>query len=525
MIIYTHPQAINHVPHHLLLSGVETARGEILLYPRQFVPTGLFFKAAAHAARVFGASALALKSTTSFYWLFALALIFLCGKFIKDAEAGLWAALVFCSMTFANTLSRGFDIHVPRMAWELAVLASVIAFMRFGKWRYLVIAALSLVAGFYYRAIPSDGPLFLIGVSGAIASAPLFAWWSQRKTHPKVFYLIAAATPVALLFACRWIWAGGAIGIHHYLEEAFRYQSGPGGVAGVFIHALAYPAYLCLTAIGLPVLILALVAVPAAIRDRNSSFGYWLPVLCAPLVILTLIPKKNAYYACVVLPFLALGIGVGVRLIVKKRPKFAIPALALILIANLAAWFGVRQDLPLGPFAEAFQLAGPYHYRATQPNDLAIKRMQRLEEMTDKACAPEGSCLIGLLGVIPDELEIFAPTAVSRPGAKLVKMLQFDIPQSQWDFDILVINTASFSPNYSEVFDGKIDMNDLRGVAWHIDRQIGLLNRRDNYRESALNVLGERTSKYRYAGRFEYLDYYFALNRRMSSNIETAEPS
>ncbi|MCZ7583952.1 MAG: hypothetical protein M5R36_11745 [Deltaproteobacteria bacterium] len=98
------------------------------------------------------------------------------------------AALALSSMAFANTSSRAFDVHVPRMAFELAVyFALASARRRTAPWSW-IFAPAALIAGFRFAPNPSDGPLFLIGVSGLIAGA------AAGEARDR-----GARTPVALL--------------------------------------------------------------------------------------------------------------------------------------------------------------------------------------------------------------------------------------------------------------------------------------------------------------------------------------
>jgi hypothetical protein len=508
VIILAHPDAINHIPHHLITNGVEVARDSVLVHPRERVPSGLFFKSAAFVTRFVGLSEATFKLTTSAYWLAALALLYLCGAYIKDAQTGLWAALAFCAFTFANNFSRGFDVHVPRMAWELAVCAPLIAWMRYRKPHYPLMAIAPIIIGMHYVATPSDGPLFLIGISGAVATAIAYQWWSLRQSHPKLFYIAAALIPIAAWRIARLAYDNPSFEVDHFMEEAVREQFLAGGLSIIPLHALAYPLYIGLVAIGVPSLILAIVSLTASVRDKSKTLRYWLPSLFAPLLILTMIPKKNPTYICVVLPFIALGMGVGIRRIVKSRPKFAWIAIILILAGNLGVWLGVRQDLPIGPFSNAFQSEPPYHYLAAKPDDLTIQRRKRLRAVADEACKKGDHCRIALVGIIPNELEIFLPVATKHPGAKLVKLLQHGGSEVRWDFEVLLLNTASFSATLRNPFPTDVDMGDLGAVASLIDKRCEELKRRGIYVGKAAKLLGERAGGYRYTGHFEGLDYY-----------------
>ncbi|MCZ7583954.1 MAG: hypothetical protein M5R36_11755 [Deltaproteobacteria bacterium] len=186
ILVRAHPSDVIQFPHHYIIQAYEAARGADIRYPITYDRNDLFFRFAAPWVRAFGESPVVARLTTTAYWLAALVLAFLAGLAAKDARAGLIAALALAAMDFPNTYSRGFDVHVPRMMWELAVLAPLFASFRPG-WRWAAAAAAvapALGAGFSPSI--SDAPLFFLGVSGAAGAWVL--WQAIRLRTPSPIF-------------------------------------------------------------------------------------------------------------------------------------------------------------------------------------------------------------------------------------------------------------------------------------------------------------------------------------------------
>lgn len=510
LILAVRAEELNHLPHHYLLGAVEMARGQVPVEPPQVRTGGLFYEFPVLLTRILGLSQFSLKFSTTFYWLGALSLLTLAGWWLVGPQAGWLAALALSAMAFANNFSRAFDVHVPRLMWETAVLAGLAAYWRTRKWYALLPAAAGFFGGVRTNPGLSDSLLFVMGAAApAVYLIGLHLIELAREKKRLRFW---ATFPVALLVAVnllkRWVLYNPQANIDYVATEAGRHL---GGSASVLLQACAYPAFLVGTALGLPVLGLLLWAVVPALRAKGWPGRVWLVGFLAPLLALTLLPKKNGYYLAVALPYLALGIGIGLDRIVQKRRRTWALILSLALAGNLLSWMRAQPVIDLGPLNAAFQSPPTDGYQATPLKPITLARQARLRELAGQACGEGEACRIAWIGDVSDELEIFLDLTIADPRVVFVKVLSPILAPPAESFALAVIHTGAFGAEEDTdgpvLFPSDVEMTDPALVAAEAQRLILENKLAERYIEAESRII-QALSEMNYLGRFESLDCY-----------------
>ncbi len=517
-ILSRRPHDLNHIPHHYLIFGLEAVRGYPLVHPTTVNTENGFFLAPAFVLQRLGVSEFALKFTTTAYWIAALFLLFASGAFAMDRRAGLLAALVFSAMAFPNNFSRAFDVHVPRMMWELAVLASLLAFLRHRSWIALLPAAGAAYLGTMYAPAISDTPLFLLGVSGAILGTVILKLAQLKRLDQGRFVAALLATLfLGWLVADKWLLHHPGINPGYLFKEIFQFGAGAPSssswITRLGLHLGAYPAFLLSIGLGAPMAVLAVASLYPSLKEKGPASRVWIFAFLIPLAALTLVFKKNGYYAAVTLPYLALGMGIGLARILKNRPWGWVIVLGAVLWGNLGVWLDADFRYGTGPFEKAFQSSPSHGYRARPPKDLSLEHRDRLLKTADSACRKDGPCRIALVGILPDQVEIYLPVAIAFPRSRLVKVLDPQIADmGRGPFEIAVINTSAFQEGAGEElknpFPEAIDMADAELVGGLVEK--GISGPRAPYylKESAKEAVEKALRGLEHLGRFNNLDYY-----------------
>jgi len=512
LILAVRANELNHLPHHYLIGAVEMARGSAPVEPPQVKTGGLFYAFPVFLTRVLGLSLFSLKFSTTFYWLGALLLLAMVGWWLAGPRVGWLAALALSAMAFANNFSRAFDVHVPRLMWEAVVLAGLAAYWRSRKWYALPLAAAGLIGGVRTNPGVSDGLLFLLGAAPAGYLILLHLVELAREGRRARFWL---TLPPALLAAVnllkRWVLYNPQVNFDYVTTEAGRSL---GGATDLLSQALAYPAFLAATALGIPASLLFLGSLIPALRAKGWAGRVWLIGLLIPLLVLTWMPKKNGYYLAVTLPYLALGIGIGLDRIVKKHRLAWVLILAPALAGNLLSWMRAQPIIDLGTLNAAFQSPPTDGYQAAPLKPLSLARQTRLKELAGRTCGKDKNCRIAWIGAAPDELDIFLETALAQPCAVLVKVLNPIIePPVPGSFALAVLYTGAFAADEDTdsptLFPVSSAMDDPVRVAAEVQRLI-LENRLvERYPDAEMRIARALTGL-RYLGRYEGLDYYVA---------------
>jgi hypothetical protein len=503
---------LNHLPHHYALGVVESARGTAPADPARVANRGLFFAFATRATAVLGLSPWAIKFTTTFYWLAALTALALAGWWLAGPRVGWLAAATLSAMAFANNFSRAFDVHVPRFCWELVVLAGLVAYRRYRAWPALAVVAAGYWLGLRYSPGLSDSLLFLLGVAAPTAyltGVHLFELWREGRRKRRRFWLtLVVAAGLGLRLVVVWVLNNPNVSLRYVAKETARHA-----VDSIAAHAAAYPAFLAAIALGAPVVLLLAVAAWPALRVKHPAAWVWLVGALAPLVVLTFVAKKNGYYLAVILPYLALGIALGLDRLIDKRRWVLAPVALLVLAGNVLSWGAIQPQFPLGPLVEVFQSPPTDGYQAAPLKAISRARRERLRAFAESACADRAVCRIAWVGVTPDELEIYLPTAIALPRAVLVGVLDPVVADPAPPFALAVVNTAAFGAAADEDFPvpfaPSVAAGDPATLAAALEQGRLAHGFTERYAPAEERVIQALTGL-RFAGRFDDLDYFTA---------------
>ncbi|MCZ7583955.1 MAG: hypothetical protein M5R36_11760 [Deltaproteobacteria bacterium] len=396
-----------------------------------------------------------------------------CGRLAHGRRAGLIAAFMLAAYPFANMMSRAFDVHVPRMTAILGVFASLLAYRRFGRLIWLAPGGAFLLFGLALAPSVSDAPLFALGIAGpvgAVAAGGLARLAGERT--------LTFSIAVAALLGGVWILyavysaSNPAFNIAYVLREAWTAPAN----ATIFDHVKAYPVYLTLRAVGFVGMGLALAAVHPAWKAETPGARLWMAGVLVPLILLTVVAKKNGYYAGIMLPYLAVGTGIGLAPMTVDRRWFSLLVFIAVLAGCVRESLELRHDaLPRRPWP-AFQSVpedAPQY-----PSKFTLSQRDDLLEILRRVCKqPAVPCRVAIAGIVPDEQRVVAPAARAYPELAVSRILH---PRAEagtgGPFDVLVLNPSAFGPtpddNFVGTFGAYIHYTDTAAVADAIERAI-----------------------------------------------------
>ncbi|MCC6159674.1 MAG: hypothetical protein IT350_16600 [Deltaproteobacteria bacterium] len=325
-------------------------------------------RAAARGARAFGGSyAAQMLPQTALLAVLIAVCAWIAARVAGPFAAGL--AAIVCAVTPANLLAAlAFDDQLFNMTATAIVVALLVEATRTGRaWIALVAGGIGAIV-WRFAFVPSNGVLALgcvacacTGMFADLAVArragAASASTKARLARP---WVVAMAAFVAAL-------AGGiALGefarelpLDYYSREAINVPAAASGAADTARGLALYAARMWRTDLG-PVLCAALVlgAIGLARSGSPHRFGL-LAWLVVPLVVLSAIPKKNAYYILPALAAVPIVIGAGIAAWPRVLRILAGAACVLGAGALSVAWFtGLVANEPLsGEWTRHFQEA------------------------------------------------------------------------------------------------------------------------------------------------------------------------
>ncbi|MCZ7583953.1 MAG: hypothetical protein M5R36_11750 [Deltaproteobacteria bacterium] len=181
--------------------------------------------------------------------------------------------------------------------------------------------------------------------------------------------------------------------------------SSVGAAALLALHLSAYPVFLVGAGMGLFASAIVIPGVVLACAKWRTSW----PVLlgaAVPLALLTVVAKKNGYYAGIVMPPLAVAAGMGLADTVAARRFLWAPIAAVALAGTAAVWMRAPTQVLPRAYDTVFQYKGLFNYRAEPLPPFAQRAVRALSETVDEACGDRPRCHIGIVGELPNEMEI-----------------------------------------------------------------------------------------------------------------------
>lgn len=325
-------------------------------------------RAAAWSARAFGGSyAAQMLPQTALLALLIAVCAWIAGRVAGPFAAGL-AAMV-CAVTPACLLAAlAFDDQLFNMTATAFVVALLVEATRAGRaWIALIAGGIGAIV-WRFAFVPSNGVLVLgcvacacagmfLDVSIAGRAGAASAATKARLVRPWAVAVAAFALALAVGIALGEF--ARELPLDYYSREAVNVPVAPGGAADAARGFALYAAQMWTTDLG-PVLFVALVLGALGLARSASPRRYALLAWCVvPLVVLSAIPKKNAYYILPALTAAPIVIGAGIA--AWPRVVRVVTAAACVLGAGALsiAWFaGVVAHEPLsGEWTRHFQEA------------------------------------------------------------------------------------------------------------------------------------------------------------------------
>ncbi len=338
-------------------------------------------RAAAWCSRTFGGTyAARMAPQTALLAILIVVCAWIAGRMAGPFAAGLAAAL--CAVTPANLLAAlAFDDQLFNMVATVAIVALLIEATSAGRLGFALAAGALGAAVWRFAFVPSNGVLALgcvacacgglfvdASIAGRVGSASTAT--RARLARPWIVAMSAFAAALA---------AGIALGefvreipLEYYSREAGNAPVASKGAVDLVRGFALYVARMWNTDLG-PILFVTLVVGTIGLARSGATHRFTLLAwLYAPLVALSAIPKKNAYYVLPALVAAPIVIAVGIAASIAAWPRRirALAAIACVLGAGglSVAWFaGFVAHEPLsGEWTRHFQEAPNFSPGAPQ---------------------------------------------------------------------------------------------------------------------------------------------------------------
>lgn len=309
--------------------------GHLATFPHGYLPPhfSLYNLAARLTAMVLGKNHLGLVFVSTLYWLVLGAAIFMLTARLAGRRAGLTAMVFVLLMPASLGWSRAIAPSIAVAAWPAVGIWLLVQSRGLARplpaLGFAALAALTPVVG--ESAGDAAQMLMVFAVAGGyvLLLPPVNESQSRRRTVLVVAGM--ALVFVALLNTIR------LERVLDYLRTEGVDLSGTKYAAGNIFQEpaalLSYPALLWGHHLGPAYCLLAVAALVSALWRPDRKNGLPLVWFLAPLVISTLMPKKDYSYLLAALPALAVLVGLGAARLTK--PTHARLALAIVLVLGL----------------------------------------------------------------------------------------------------------------------------------------------------------------------------------------------
>lgn len=267
-------------------------------------------------------------------------LLFLMGCQLRRPWGGVLAALLLPLLPEVAFMGRRWAAQVPHM---FMVSAAALCMLRArGLSRPLPtlgFAAFVLLGG--TLTLTTENGLFLLAAGGMVLGVVPWALW-KGPARPRTS--VGSALVVGVLALVLWHQLRGGLGQGYYVDELMAPEQ---SALVPWWHPRALSAYLrygFVSSVGLVPSVAFLVGLGLFAwrgRQRGAPLGW----LLFPLLLLSLIDKKNTYYVAVLYPVVALVAGVGLAALPWRWLRY--PLLAVPLLFAWKDWH--RYSFPAVP--------------------------------------------------------------------------------------------------------------------------------------------------------------------------------
>lgn len=362
--------------------------GQLWNYLSSTLPPDLFSFTGVAGRALFGADPDSLLITMLVLLLLTQLLLFDIGRRLGSPWGGVLAALLLPLAPDTAVMTRRWAAQLPHMLLLVAAASTLLRSRSFTRpWPTAGFVTVVLV-GMSYSVWLTDDLLFL-GAAGCMAAGAALRGLILDRGPTEGTSVgrkrVAAGAGVTLLLVAGgcWLLIIHRLQLGYYVAEshAVQYQAAPPWS----LHALSgYLRWMWRDAQG-PLLCVAALVGAALMAWRGRGRAELLCWLLLPLLALSLIAKKNAYYLIIIYPVVPLVTALGLA----RLPRWWLraPVMLALLAAAWVPWqrasFTASSGPPprLGDYDTAFQTVNPpaLGYRQDGPHDRALRliRSQR----------------------------------------------------------------------------------------------------------------------------------------------------
>ncbi len=311
------------------------SHGQLLAGLSETLPPDLLSLTAMAGRAVFGLHPDFLHYTLLLMLVLAQLLLFDIGKRLASPWAGVLAAALFPMMPDMGALARQWAAQLPHALLLLAALDCTLRSKGFS--RPLPSAGFALVAllGACFSGWPTDNMLFLAAAASIAAGATLRGL--LRGTDPygepvARARVLAGSLAVCLIVALvSWFLLFSQTPLSYYLSETQGDLYAARAGRWSWVSTSGYLRLAWSSTLG-PALCIATIVGGGlfAWRGRGrAELGTW---LLLPLLLLSLLAKKNSYYAAIVYPAVPLVIALGLAAVPWRALRWGSMGLVLLLV-------------------------------------------------------------------------------------------------------------------------------------------------------------------------------------------------
>jgi len=293
--------------------------------------------------------------------------VFTAASLAGDSGDGLLAVVLLSTTPYVMTCSRVYDIHLVRMAAISLVLMGLYCFHKAPSARTLILLVFTALLGQYLCPLGTPYRFFILAVFAP--AVWVVARGICRKEKIGQYILTGLLLAVIFLFPL-----GKIFGYSFHEWPMFKFQL----LQFLFYEpvptilptisddprALLASVYaLWQVTLSWPLNILYLVGFAAFVWRGSGDRVFWLLAVVLPLVIITVLYKRNIYYIANILPALSVAVALGLGALCRRLPSpMRIILILLVFGLHLGYVFHAVTPGSLSPNWQNLFVAGRTQY-------------------------------------------------------------------------------------------------------------------------------------------------------------------
>lgn len=261
-----------------------------------------------------------------FHLVVLLLAVYLAGRLTGKESSGFWAALLLSATPFVLTVSRVYDVHLPRLTAIALVLAAAADFQKrktpgaiirlLGAW-LLGVLLCSSTSNYLFFNLAVAGPLAVTLLPGLLAAEHRR---SSLIAAGCLAVALAAVTPFLMTYHS---FMDPVLAQAPKLDVSLSFWNNPNAVWRQPAATVAYPVALFQALLSPPLAVVVVLGFLLMFFRPGPARRLWAAGVIVPLILLILMPKRNIYYAANLLPALCLGAAAGWEWALHKVHRLA----------------------------------------------------------------------------------------------------------------------------------------------------------------------------------------------------------